>query len=67
MTFRMVQKLREYDYQIVHRPGDKHCNANGLSRIHNDVPQWLPREEEALKEPIPKFTDFEAESDLQVA
>ena len=31
----MVQKLQEYDNQIVHlvhRPGDKHCNADGLSR-----------------------------------
>ena len=38
-TFRMVQKLQEYDYQIVHRPGEKHCNADGRSRRPNDVPQ----------------------------
>ena len=72
MTFRMVQKLQEYDYQIVHRSGDKHCNADGLSRRPNDVPQWLPGQEEALKGPIPEFTEFdsalfEAERDLQAA
>ena len=39
MTFRMVQKLQEYDYQIVHRPSDNHCNADGLSRRPNDIPQ----------------------------
>ena len=72
MTFRMVQKLQEYDYQIVHRPGDKHCNADGLSRRPNDVPQWLPGEEDALRGPIPEFTEFdsalfEAERDLRDA
>ena len=72
MTFRMVQKLQEYDYQIVHRPGDKYCNADGLSRRPNDVPQWLPGEEDALRGPIPEFTEFdsalfEAERDLRAA
>ena len=68
----MVQKLQEYDYQIVHRPGDKHCNADGLSRRPNGIPQWLPEEEEALRGPIPEFTEFdralfEAERDLRSA
>ena len=72
MTFRMVQKLQEHDYQIVHRPGDKYCNADGLSRRPNDVPQWLPGEEDALRGPIPEFTEFdsalfEAERDLRAA
>ena len=72
MNFRMVQKHQEYDYQIVHRPGDKHCNADGLSRIPNDVPQWLPGEEDALRGPIPEFTEidsalFGAERDLRAA
>ena len=72
MTFRMVQKWQEYDYQIVHRPGDKHCNTDGLSRRPNDVPQWLPGEEETLRGPIPEFTEFdsalfETERDLQAA
>ena len=39
MIFRVIQKLQEYDYQIVHRPGDKHCNTDGLSQRPNDVPR----------------------------
>ena len=56
MTFRMVQKLQEYDYQIVHRPSDEHFYAGGLSRRPNDIPQWLPGEEDALRGPIPNLT-----------
>ena len=68
----MVQKLQEYDYQIVHRPGDKHCNADGLSQRPNDIPQLLHGEEDALRGPIPEFTEFEsapfeAERDLRAA
>ena len=55
-----------------HLEHDKHCNADGLSRRPNDVPQWLPGEEETLRGPIPEFTEFdsalfEAERDLQAA
>ena len=35
MIFRMLQRLQrlqEFDFQVVHRPGDKHGNAYGLSR-----------------------------------
>ena len=72
MTLRMDQKLPEYVYQTVHRPGDKQCNADGLSRRPNDVPQWLPGEDEAIKGLIPEFTEFdsalfEAERDLRAA
>ena len=31
-TFRMIQKMQEYDYRIVHRPGEKHNNADGLTQ-----------------------------------
>ena len=75
MTFRMGTSngnLQEYHYQIVHRPGDKQCNADGLIRRQNDIPQWLPVKEDALRGPIPEFTEFdsalfEAERDLLVA
>ena len=36
MTFRMIQKMQEYNYPIAHRPGEKHCNADGLSRGPNE-------------------------------
>ena len=72
MNFRVVQKLQEYDYQIVHRPGDIHCKADGLSRGLNDVHHWLSGERDALRGPIPEFTEFdsallEAERDLRAA
>ena len=64
--------LQEYDYQIVRRPGDKHCNADGLSRRPNDIPQWLRGDRDALRGPIPEFTEFdsalfEAKRDLRAA
>ena len=38
MTFRMIQKLQEFNFTIVHRPGNKHANADGLSRREEDIP-----------------------------
>ena len=72
MTFRMIQKLQEYDYKIVHRAGQHHCNADGLSRRPNDVPEWMPGEEEDLRGPIPEFENFDtalldAEQDVKSA
>ena len=75
MNFRMVQNFQEYDYQIVHRPGDKHCKADGLSRgpidVHYGI-EWLSGERDALRGPNSDFTEFdsalfEAERDLRAA
>ena len=55
MTFRMIQKMQEYNYRIVHRPGEKHCNADGLSRRPNEKPEWKEGEEEELRGQIPEF------------
>ena len=72
MTFRMIQKLQEYDYKIVHRAGQHHCKADGLSGRPNDVPEWMPGEEEDLRGPIPEFENFDtallgAEQDVKSA
>ena len=32
MIFRMLQRLHEFDFQVIQRPGNKHGNAEGLSR-----------------------------------
>ena len=32
LIFGMPQRLQEFDFQVVHRPGDMHGNADGLSR-----------------------------------
>ena len=39
MIFRMLQRLQEFDFQVVHRPGDKHGNADGLSRQCSITPE----------------------------
>ena len=57
MTFRTIQKMQEYNYRKVHRPGEKHCKANGLSRRPNEKPEW--KEGEELRGQIPEFQTME--------
>ncbi|MEL7181406.1 MAG: reverse transcriptase domain-containing protein, partial [Pseudomonadota bacterium] len=56
MTFRMLQKLQEFDYEFVHRAGEKHGNADGLSRQipEEQLPGWLDGELEQLVQPEPE-------------
>ena len=44
MIFRMLQRLQEFDFQVVHRPGDKHGNADGLSRQCSITPELTEAE-----------------------
>ena len=60
MTFRMIQKMQEYDYRVVHRPGEKHNNADGLSRRPNEKPEWKIGEEEELRVVVPRFETFDS-------
>ena len=59
MTFRIFQKMQEYNYRTVHRPGEKHCNADALSRRPNEKPEWKEGEEEELRGQIPEFQTME--------
>ena len=59
MAFRMIQKMQEYNYRIVHWPGEKHCNADGLSRRPNERPEWKEGEEKELRGQIPEFQTME--------
>ena len=59
LTFRMIQKMQEYNYRIVHRPGEKHCNADGLSRRPNEKPDWKEGEEEEFRGQIPELQTME--------
>ena len=59
ITFRMIQKMQEYNYRIVHRPAEKHCNADGLSRRPNEKPEWKEGEKEELRGQIPEFQTME--------
>ena len=47
-TFRLLQTLQEFNFKVVHRSGDKHGNADGLSRMSSDEPEWPPGEKEEL-------------------
>ena len=44
MIFGMLQRLQEFDFQVVHRPGDKHGNADGLSRQCSITPELTEAE-----------------------
>ena len=46
MTFRMQQQLQEFDFNVVHRAWAKHGNADGLSRMLEEGPDWMPGEKE---------------------
>ena len=59
MTSRMIKKMQEYNCRIVHRPGDKHCNTDGLSRRPNEKPEWKEGEEEELRGQIPEIQTME--------
>ena len=59
MTFQKIQRMQEYNYRIVQRPGEKHCNADGLSRRPNEKPEWKEGEEEELRGQIPEFQTME--------
>ena len=49
---------QEYNYRIIHRPGEKHCNADGLSRRPIEKPEWKEGEEE-LRGQFPEFQTME--------
>ena len=44
MIFRMLQRLQEFGFQVVYRPGDKHVNADGLSRECSITPELTENE-----------------------
>ena len=44
MIFRMLQRLQEFNFQVVHRTGDKHGNADELSRQCSITPELTEAE-----------------------
>ena len=44
MIFRILQRPQEFDFQVEHRPGDKHGNADGLSRQCGFTPELTEAE-----------------------
>ena len=54
MTYRMIEVFQEVDFQVVHRPGEKHGNADALSRQTTREPEWQKGEEEATTGSCPE-------------
>ena len=48
MIFRILQKLQEFDFQVVQRPGEKHGNAIGLSRQCSWTPELTEEEKKEM-------------------
>ena len=57
----MLQRLQEFDFQLVHRPGEKHGNADGLSR-QCSIPTELTEAER-----LDKFGSFPSANFLEEA
>ena len=59
MTFRMLQRLQEFNYEIVHRAGNKHANADGLSRMTEEEPECELGEKEQVTGLCPEPQEIE--------
>mgnify|MGYP003407568646 FL=1 len=60
---RWLEQLSAYDFEIMHRPGAKHGNADALSR----KPQDLIKEEPQLDQPVEDSTEKETVTVCQLA
>ena len=58
MTFRMCRFLQEHNFQVVHRPGSKHANADGLTRRTEESPEWKPAERKEMTGNCPEAVDI---------
>ena len=59
MILRILQRLQEFDFQVVHRPGDKHGNADGLSRQRSITPELTEAERVVMFESCPSARSLE--------
>ena len=55
----MQQQLQEFDFEVVHRAGSKHGNADGLTRLLEEEPDWQPGEKEEAFGPCPQAIPLE--------
>ena len=59
MTFRTQQQLQEFDFEVSHRAGAKQGNADVLSRMLEEGPDWQPGENEEAFVPCPQVIPLE--------
>ena len=55
----MIEVLQEFDFQVVHRPGEKHGNADAISWQTTREPEWQEGEEEATTGSCPEPMNLE--------
>ena len=59
MTYKMTEVLQELDFRVVHRPGEKHGNADALSRQTTREAEWQEGEEGATTGSCPEPMNLE--------
>ena len=64
---RWLERLQEYDYEIQHRPGKQHSNADSLSRRprrnHGDCPSCVPLTEPQIATVTSRLPSVQHQSD----
>ena len=48
MILRMLQKLQEFEFQVVSRPGERHGNADRLSKQGSQTPKSTGEEKKGM-------------------
>ena len=59
---RWLDRLSEYEFRVVHRPGRQHLNADAMSRVVTDVPSPPPS-----PPPLPRDVPLSAAAEVPVA
>ena len=59
----MLQRLQKFDFQVVHRPRDKHVNADGLSRQCSITPELTEAERLVMLEVAHQLTLWKTPSE----
>ena len=59
MILKMLQRLQEFDFHVVHRPGDKHENADGPSRQCSITPELTEAERLVMLGSCPSANSLE--------
>ena len=59
MTYKMIEVLQEFNFQVIYGPVEKHGNADALFRQTTKEPEWQEGEEEAVTGSCPEYMNSE--------